>query len=84
MLWHEADSNRRSVSPHIKRHLGWGKGTGAAYCWKFYNNNTHPPESSLIVPDSKTDTDNDIIIDAGHNLPDKSCVADTAMQIELA
>ena len=22
--------------------------------------------------------------DAGHNLPDKSCVADTAMQIELA
>ena len=27
-----------------------------------------------------------VVVDdtAGHNLPDKSCVADTAMQIELA
>ena len=24
------------------------------------------------------------LLTAGHNLPDKSCVADTAMQIELA
>ena len=24
------------------------------------------------------------VVSAGHNLPDKSCVADTAMQIELA
>ena len=29
-------------------------------------------------------TENFIALCTGHNLPDKSCVADTAMQIELA